>query len=221
MIFTQTHPDDNNGMFQIFERINTSGRTLVAQEIRNCIYQGELNRLLFKLNKVDTWRMLFGREEHYRMLDIEFILRFLALSETNFLKYTKTAIQLKKFLNDFMYENEKMSQDKINLFEERFVQTINKVYSFFQEEAFFNISINSGITKSIKKFNPTIFDSIMISSYIAISKNPSITTDNTKRIELLKNEEYQEAISVRTTNTESINKRISLALNILYGLKYE
>lgn len=47
-------------MFQIFERINTGGRTLKAQEIRNCVYQGKCNDLLFELNKHNSWRKILG-----------------------------------------------------------------------------------------------------------------------------------------------------------------
>ena len=222
IIFSQTHPENNNGMFQIFERINTSGRTLVAQEIRNCIYQGKLNDLLFELNKNSTWRILFGKEEeHPRMLDLELILRFLALVNTNFNMYEKTAIQLKKFLNDFMYQFEKMDDAKIQEFKNMFDDTINKVYNELGESAFSNISIDeNGEIKIVNKFNPTIYDSIMIASFISMQHTNSQTRSE-KRIDLLQNEAYQDAISIRTTNKDSIVTRINLALQYLYGLEYE
>ena len=46
IIFEQKYPQNDTGMFQVFERINTGGRTLKAQEIRNCVYQGKYNNLL-------------------------------------------------------------------------------------------------------------------------------------------------------------------------------
>jgi len=50
IIFVQTHPsEDDTGMYQVFERINTSGKTLLPQEIRNCVYQGKVNTMLFDL----------------------------------------------------------------------------------------------------------------------------------------------------------------------------
>ena len=59
IIFEQKHPKNDTGMFQIFERINTGGRTLKAQEIRNCIYQGRCNNLLIKINYICLFDYLF------------------------------------------------------------------------------------------------------------------------------------------------------------------
>lgn len=51
IIFAQQQPSqDDTSLFQVFERINTSGRTLLSQEIRNCVAQGSFNKLLFSLN---------------------------------------------------------------------------------------------------------------------------------------------------------------------------
>ena len=82
IIFEQKAPDDEDtSLYQIFERINTGGRTLLTQEIRNCVYQGDFNTKLFELNKTPEWRTLFGSEEEdSRMRDIEYILRFAALN---------------------------------------------------------------------------------------------------------------------------------------------
>ena len=44
IVFEQKKPEnDDTSLYQVFERINTSGRSLMAQEIRNCVYQGSLN----------------------------------------------------------------------------------------------------------------------------------------------------------------------------------
>ena len=78
IIFEQKKPEnDDTSFYQVFERINTSGRTLTAQEIRNCVYQGSFNTLLFELNNDQKWRALFGSTSpDSRMRDIEYILRF-------------------------------------------------------------------------------------------------------------------------------------------------
>ncbi|WP_308812344.1 restriction endonuclease subunit S, partial [Enterococcus mundtii] len=70
-----------SGMYQIFERINTGGKILKSQEIRNCIYQGDMNSMLIKLNREEIWRKILQNEKlDSRMLDIELILRFFSMN---------------------------------------------------------------------------------------------------------------------------------------------
>jgi len=102
IIFEQKSPDDNDtSLYQVFERINTGGRALMPQEIRNCVSQGDFNDLLFELNNNIKWRVLFGKEEEdSRMRDLEFILRYFAI-DTDFIKNNESSsISLKKYLNE-------------------------------------------------------------------------------------------------------------------------
>jgi hypothetical protein len=215
IIFVQTHPMENNtGMYQVFERINTSGRTLFPQEIRNCIYQGNLNKLLFKLNKNSVWRKMFGTKEvDPRMRDAEFILRYLAMRKINFNTINKRAISLKKVLNLFMAEKEHNLEQKLIEYESDFISTLEKAYKMFRENAFRNISKKTN--QIIDKFNPPIFDSIMLA--IADSPVPENIRDwENRRKALLENENYQNAIKIRTTDVENINLRINLAKEYLF-----
>lgn len=60
-IFKQDQPEDNKrSIYEVFERINTGGIKLSAQEIRACVSSGSFVDLLRSLNKTDAWRELFG-----------------------------------------------------------------------------------------------------------------------------------------------------------------
>lgn len=217
IIFVQTHPNENDtGMYQVFERINTSGRTLLPQEIRNCVYQGPFNDLLFRLNDYESWRNLFGnQQDDPRMRDMEFILRFLTLKHLNLEEIERTSISLKKELNIFMGNPGNNTEESLNNFEKLFKETSDIVYSMFGKTAFHNLS-KTNPNKLANKFNPTIFDSIMI----AVSSQEQIPEKEnweTIRRELLNDEEYQDAIRIRTTNIEKIQRRINLAQQYLFG----
>lgn len=54
------HPEDDSSIYYIFEWLNTGGTILKSQEIRACIYHGELNNLLEELNQNPAWRDIFG-----------------------------------------------------------------------------------------------------------------------------------------------------------------
>ena len=226
IIFVQLSPcDDDTSMYQIFERINTSGRTLFPQEIRNCVYQGVFNDLLFELNKDLSWRKLYGlKEADSRMRDMEFILRFLALDSEKFNKIRTKQVSLKKFLNEFMGDPNSILPSVIQTNREKFLTTIHFLDNFLGEQAFHNISSIDQI-KIVNKFNPTIFDSIMIATGFVLKTNQDIKIEKNvlvqRKLNLLQNEEYQDLIKVRTTTIERINRRIELAAKYLYGATYE
>lgn len=247
IIFVQNHPKDlGTSYFQIFERINSTGRALIPQEIRNCVYQGEFNRLLIKLNRENSkWRDLYGLEKpDSRMRDIEFILRYFAIASEDWryeeikgkdgsekkivwssLKDLKGQISLKKFLNEFMGSDNSNKKSVLAQREKTFDKVIDFIHQHFGETAFQNVTLKKGSNQYefTGKFNPPIFDSIMTATQIAIESGNDLDFTHLyeKRQNLLLDEQFREFILVRTTNRDRIAKRIDLALNYLYGLKYE
>jgi hypothetical protein len=226
IIFVQKQPKEKDtSMYQVFERINTGGRTLLSQEIRNCVYQGSLNSLLIELNQNQQWRNLYGLPTtDSRMRDMEFILRFFALSSQELLsKGEEGRISLKKYLNEFMGSTDVNKTEVLDSMQKVFNQTISLVHDRFGKDAFHNISPKEQ-GKLIRKFSPTIFDSIMIATHIAATEGLLDTQDKkyeNLRLNLLHDEEYQELIKLRTTDIPRIRKRVSLALRYLYSFDYE
>jgi len=223
IIFEQKHPKENDSsLYQIFERINTSGKILKPQEIRNCVYQGKLNALLFELNQDIYWRKLYGNDiEDSRMLDLEFILRFMALGSKEIKDQNTGQISLKMFLNDYMGRKSNNQDSFINTKRKEFITTVKFLYHYLGEIAFKSIS-SEGFYQS--RFNPTIFDSISIATDYAINKlGEEIPVENIKEkhLELLSDVKYKEYTTIRTTNNEHINGRIKIACQKLYGLNYE
>lgn len=221
IIFEQKQPkDDDTSLYQIFERINTSGKSLMPQEIRNCVYQGNLNTLLFQLNKDINWRLLFGNpKEDSRMRDLEFILRFFALKSDEIKDSKKGSVSLKKVLNEFMGAKENNKPDAVLNFGKDFTNSILAVKNQFGENAFFNVQSND-LTTIRKRFYPTVYDSIMIATAIALAKGVETNTANeTNRLALLRDEKFREYSTQGTMQVEHINGRIELALNYLYNLQ--
>lgn len=223
IIFVQEQPaGTNTSLFQVFERINTSGSTLLPQEIRNCVSQGKFNNLLFDLNKLPEWRDLFGLQtEDIRMRDLEFILRFFALSSESFRQETKEGISLKRFLNVYMNENRDPEQASLDAFRARFSAAIKFLHANFGPVAFQNIS-STHPDRLVAKFNPTVFDSLMIATDFALAQNAGHLPPNPedKRRELLADPEYRLAISKETMRTASIRTRIRKAAKTLFNLDY-
>ena len=222
IIFEQTSPEnEDTSLYQIFERINTSGRSLMPQEIRNCVYQGKINTLLFELNKNEDWRFLFGElNEDDRMRDLEFILRFLALDTDEIKILEKGNISLKKHLNEFMGAKSHNTDTSIKEFGERFEQVIKLVNQCFGENAFYNVQ-TSDLTTIRKRFYPTVFDSIMVACSIALRNGYKYKEPlEDKRLNLLKNPSYRQYITQGTMQVEHIQGRIKFALRHLFDMEY-
>ncbi|MEO6147198.1 MAG: DUF262 domain-containing protein, partial [Sulfuriferula sp.] len=88
---------ESTSVYHIFERLNTGGTPLKPQEIRNCVFRGELVNILRSLNKDKYWRKILGKQfEDTHQKDVELILRIFALSNSGWLRYEKP---MKEFLN--------------------------------------------------------------------------------------------------------------------------
>lgn len=110
-------------IFTIFHRLNTGGIRLNAQEIRNCIFNGNFNNLLIQCaekfsNELD---ILTGTKENKRFTHEEFVLRFFAFN--NAMENYRSP--LTRFLNIYMKENRDLSEAKLLEKEEQFHATMN------------------------------------------------------------------------------------------------
>lgn len=219
IIFMQQHSKaGDTSLYQIFERINSSGRTLLPQEIRNCVYQGPFNSLLLELNLLPEWRNLWGstvRDD--RMRDVEFILRFFALSSDTVFDegLSPSRISLKNFLNVFM---EGVREEDLDKYKSRFVSAVKFVHDRIGTSAFHNVN-SSGDSRGKPSFSPTVFDSVLIStdrmlSAGAISDKRDLSP---RRIELLRDPTYQGLLYQETMRTPNIRERVNLMGAALYG----
>jgi hypothetical protein len=96
--------------YDVFERLNTGGLNLNAMEIRNAVYRGQFTDLLHSCASSKAFRALWGipgdakaREKnlmYMRMLDLEQVLRFFALSAAQVNKESRPAF--KTYLGHFM-----------------------------------------------------------------------------------------------------------------------
>jgi len=224
IIFAQQKEPQNEdtSLFQVFERINTSGRTLTAQEIRNCVAQGRFNKLLIRLNEYPVWRDLFGLDvPEPRMRDMEYILRFFALSSEDFKSGEQERLSLRQFLDVFIRKHSNLSQQQEEDMEVRFKSAIDLASSLFGNSAFHNISPSDN-TKYVQKFSPTIFDSILIAIDSAIQRGISnLEGPQERKTRLLQDERYRFVISKETMRRSSIKERINKVSNFIFGVDYE
>jgi len=85
----------NDIRFEIFERLNTGSVKLNDQELRNCMYRGNFNDLLKELADNEDFQFIMDNpNDHTRMKDSEYILRFFAFYHNTYLYYNPNSAGL-------------------------------------------------------------------------------------------------------------------------------
>lgn len=117
--------DSSDSMkFEVFERLNTGGLALNAQEIRHGINFGSLMGMLRDLARFPAFRAAIGTTQpRKRMVDEELILRFLALRDG--LKSYRTP--LLRVLNNFSRDNANRDEDWLDDHRDLFERTMTLI----------------------------------------------------------------------------------------------
>lgn len=151
--------------FEVFERLNTGGLALNAQEVRNAIYRGLLNEKLKELERDAGLRYCLGsKTPRRRMVDRELVLRFLALSD----RLEAYRPPLLRFLNDYMYENRDAKARWLTERAERFQETTALVADVLGRSAFRVIDRDGAPLE--RNINRAVFDAQMLAFSVADPK---------------------------------------------------
>ncbi len=201
---------DEDAKFMVFERLNTGARQLSDQELRNCIYHGKYNNFIKKLAQNDDFRFCLGiGKEEKRMTDSELVLRFLAFHHTNFIDYEAP---IKKFLNDDMKSNAKISDEELIKLEELFKKCISLCRTIWGKKAFRRFSVGDDETKEghfETKLNKALYE-ILMWGFTKYDKNQVM--------------KYQDAIFEELINLQINDKKffnsIYAATNKLESIQY-
>lgn len=133
----------------VFERLNTGGVELSQQEVRNCLYQGMFNEMLFRLSRNENFRRAWGLpaytsdEEantpdvllknvfYSSMIDIETLVRFFALRHV---AHYQRGMQ--GFLDLYMMRARNFTPADIAALEELFTKVIGLALDIYGDNVF-------------------------------------------------------------------------------------
>jgi hypothetical protein len=192
-------PGDYSSLYYLFERINTEGTPLQAQEIRAAIYPGPFIELLRELNSDPEWRDIYGPESP-RLKDQELILRFFAL----YYSLDTYARPMKEFLNTYLRNNQELENQSASELRALLDNTIAVIHSAIGKRAF----------RLAASLNAAIYDAVMVGTAKRLANDRPIGDEAAFRRsyeELLRNTEFLDAVTRATADAESVRKRIEFA----------
>lgn len=199
IVVKQDEPsDDDSSIYHIFERLNTSGVSLTPQEIRTAIHHGEFSDFLKDLNRIDSWRAIYGPVNKL-MRDQELILRFLAL----YYESAQYSRPMKGFLNTFMGRNKHLTKTSPDDMRSAFTRTIDIL----------NKSIGKRAFRLSRVLNAAVFDAVMVGVARRLIRGQITDFEalRQKYKELLENTNFLEVAERATADEESVAIRLDLA----------
>lgn len=206
----------------IFERLNTGGVSLSKQEIRNCIYSGKFNSLLFELASNDffakAWDIPIHNQDELRnnnlykkMEDVELVLRFFA-----FRHYDEFRRGIEGFLNLYMIKSLNFNDEDIAILRKIFIDTINIVNEIYEEKTFkpYDPKTDSWKDKSYKAF----YDAVMVGISKHLDEAELLIQNKAKIVEATKNlleKDNKKLFTGAGRSKKDLQQRIGLFDNML------
>lgn len=218
----------------VFERLNTGGQSLNAQELRNCLFAGGFNDLIVSLSKNRLFNEMWGIPPYEdnatgdvisselsannlfkRMGDCEIVLRFFA-----FLDSVRIKGAIRKILDRSMEAySEPWSEARREELEQRFLSRLDLVHKVLGKNAF-KITTKKWATKTESfvtkdKHSPPLFDALMITMdrlYLdgekLVPRGKEIAKEFRNRLE--QDETFYALIVGRANTADSVKKRITM-----------
>ena len=140
----------------VFTRINTGGLTLTPAEIKNSVYRGQAADLLRELAHSEEFtEATRGKVDSRRMLDCEFVNRFLAFYLLGTEQYPGN---LEEYLNDVMIRLQKESKAVIEKCRADFLKAMRYAAGIWQDKAFRKINKNG----KYGRINKPLYDAVSV-----------------------------------------------------------
>jgi hypothetical protein len=119
--------------FNIFKRLNTNGLVLNPQEIRHAINQGIPAQFIEELAETDEFKDLMSGISSDRMLDCEFVTRFISFYISPVSEYKP---DLDTYMNEKMKAINMLSSEERSKIKERFLASMKLSRAIFGKHAF-------------------------------------------------------------------------------------
>lgn len=205
IVIRQNAPDDSDSsMFEIFNRLNTGGQNLTAQEIRASLYYSKFYKMMYEINTTTNWRKLINKPEvDTHCKDIEFILRGFAL----LCEHESYQPSMTKFLNTFSKKAKSFDQEALCYMRDLFVSFLDACSDLSPTDLFTN-----------SRFNVSVFDSIFVATCVDSFRLKKLVEKKIvpESIQVLrKNPEFSDFTQSDTANTKNVLGRIRLAKEIV------
>jgi hypothetical protein len=196
----------------IFDRVN-GGTPLTRQQMRNCLYNGRGTQLVKRLSELKIFKVATGGSlETKTMRDREIINRFLAFSLFEYRSYKG---DMDDFLARALKAINEMSNDNIEILENKFILAMESNYELFSGHAFRKSLFGAGNNTARSVINISLFD-VFSFALSTVNLNAIDKQELKNSLEgLLFDEDFIDSISIGTNSRKKVIVRFSKILECL------
>ena len=198
----------------IFQRINTEGVTLTAQEMRHALNQGIAANFIKELSELDSFKKATDNISFKRMQDRDLVNRFIAF----YLGYKDYNGVLNNFLNHWMSLLNKMTAQERDNIKISFESSMKCCYKIFGTESFRKPNVEGSKRNPISK---SLFDCISVNIAWLPLKEMALLEQHSQDFkeelyQLLKtNDSFITATSKSTGQKSSVMERFNTIKNLI------
>lgn len=220
IILNETDQDANPRLRQlVFERLNTGGQMLSAQEVRNCIYDGHFNEMLVRVARsslfTSTWEIppsepnertdpseVLRRDGYFAtMQDCEIVLRYFAFSDVT--KYSRP----KKRLDEFMRSNFDCTEAQAKEFESDYLNSLKLATAIYGDKTFKVLPQFPGAKRDDRRLSAPFSDAVLLACKKFLLNAETLLTNRDTIVsqteDLMKSKEtYDDLIGSKNTKVE-------------------
>lgn len=213
VVYTVLRGTPDNVVRNIFQRINTGGITLNEQEIRQALYPGVGAELLKELAGCEEFKIATQYAiKPNRMLDREYVLRYIAFVRTDYKTEYKGNIDA--FLVNALKTANKLDEISINALKEEFKDIMMLCHEIFGKYAFRKYTVNlkrSPINKALfESWSVCLSELTKPERKLLVTKRELLLREFAQ---LLDQDDYK--IVLKAGDYSSVNKRISILRNFI------
>lgn len=200
--------------YSIFNRINTGGTPLNAQEIRQALNQGEGLQFLKEICTDELFINIVGVDSK-RMLDRELTLRFFAFQLIDYQKFNS----MREFLDDAMAKLSTQTPEQLVNLKNKFLNTLKFSEEILGHGHRFSRSIIAN-SNGTKRLNQSLFDVITVCFSEIENRDRFLDKKDTfmkKFKQLLQDEkgEFLNSITLGTSAKSSIEARFRIVRSLI------
>lgn len=203
VIIKQINPEGRGAVYEIFNRLNTTGVNLTAQEIRVSLADSQLMEQIVDMNNRGEWRRLLGvAAPDPRLKDIEVILRAFAMAD-NFAAYKPSMV---RFLDVYADASRSLAIEEVSFRVDAFKEFLKQTENL--DRTPFLIS---------NRFSVPVFEAIYSAYYQGLRESKIARLDDETLRLLSADEDFKGATETHTTDTKNVIARVRTAKKYLFG----